>query len=105
MKKYYRLYKSRNRKQKKYNEFKNSGNKLFTKGQVERIKERILLVDAIFQQVHGKQNAKRLSSYPCINNGIIDKGICTYCGIDTDLIHFDDVVSLCENCASEHNLI
>ncbi len=89
-------------KQKKYNEFKKSDGKLFTKGQIERIKDRIERVNANFVMLYGEHNAKRLSSYP---NGITSKGICAYCEIETEIIHFDDDVSLCENCAEEHNLI
>ncbi len=104
MKKYYRLYK-KSRKQKKYNEFKSSNSKLFTNRQVKIIKARIERVNANSVMMYGEYNAKRLSSYPCINNDITSKGICAYCEIETDVIHFDDDVSLCESCASEHNLI
>ncbi len=101
MKKFYR----KRIKQKKYNEFKNSSGKLFTEKQIEKIKKRIEKVNTNLVSLYGKHNAKRLSTYPCINNGIISKGICAYCEIETDVIHFDDDVSLCEYCASQYNLI
>ncbi len=104
MKKYYRVY-NRNRKQKKYNEFKRSNVNLFTEVQLEKIKRRILKVKAISILTYGDHNAKRLSTYPNIYNGITSKGICAYCDYNGDVIHFDDDVSLCENCASENNLI
>ncbi len=101
MKKFYR----KRIKQKKYNAFRKSDRKLFTEKQVEKIKERIERVNTNFVLNYGEHNAKRLSTYPCINNGITSKGICAYCEIETDVIHFDDDVSLCGDCAEQHNLI
>ncbi len=104
MKRYYSNYKNR-KKQKKYNEFKDLGIKLFSEKQIEIIKNRIKKAEAILIMEVGKYNAHRLSTYPCINNGITHKAPCANCKIYTDLIRFDDETSLCENCAKQHNLI
>ncbi len=103
MKRYYRNYKNR-KKQKKYNEFKDS-TKMFTDHQIEIIKNRIEKVKAILIMEVGEYNAKRLSTYPRINNGITHKAVCANCKTYTDLIRFDNETSLCENCAKQHNLI
>ncbi len=117
MKRYYRNYKKGIR-QKKYNEFKNSVSTLFTVRQVEFFKHQISKeqrVQVVKDRIHksksilvsqvGEFNAKRLLTYPCFGNGITFEGVCAYCEIETNVIHFDDDVSLCEKCASQKNLI
>lgn len=92
------------RKQKKYNSFKNEI-KLFTEKQIDSIRNRISKIQTILEMELGQHNAKRLLDYPCINNGIKHKGICVACGLEKDLIHFDDDASICKNCAIFKNLI
>lgn len=103
------------RKQKKYNTFSEpTGVAIFLPAQLEKIKKQIAIngirkrLDKVRQNLImsvGENNAKRLSTYPLIANGIFHNGICMNCGRFTKLIRFDSDHSLCENCASENNLI
>ncbi len=99
----YGSYKKR-KKQKKYSEFK-SGTKLFSEKQIEIIKNRIRRAHAILEMEVGAYNAKRLLTYPCINNGITHKGACACCKEKKDLIRFDNDTSLCKKCAYHYSLI
>ncbi len=103
------------RKQKKYNTFSEpAGVVIFSPVQLARIKKQVEIneirkrLDKVRQNLImsvGENNAKRLSTYPLIANGIFHYGICMNCGRKTQLIRFDSDHSLCENCASENNLI